>query len=393
MELEESTLNRNLTILGSTGSIGLQTLEVVDRYPAQFRVRALAAADNIELLVAQVEKYRPDYISWGDVATYSVLRERVGNQVQIRIGAEGMAELAALPSVDTVMAAVSGAVGITAVMSAIKAGKRIALANKETLVAAGEVVMAALRESAAEMIPVDSEHSAIYQCLRDEQRYLKKLWITASGGPFLHLDAEKLKTVRREDALRHPNWNMGPKITVDSSTLMNKGLEVIEAHHLFAMDYDLIEVLVQPESVIHSMVEFIDGSFLGHLGKADMRVPIQYALSYPQRQESPVSSLDFFSLGSIHFERPDLERFPCLSLALAAGRMGGTMPAVMNATNEVAVQNFLAGRLEWWEIAACVEKVMARHQQINNPGLDDILAADQWARETVAELLGDREET
>lgn len=371
----------NLVILGSTGSIGQQALEVVDRHPDQYKVLGLAAKDEIELLQAQVEKYQPRVVALADTQKYGQCKDLMGNKRKVLCGVEGMCEIASLEEADTVLVAVSGSVGIKPTLAAIDKSRRIALANKETLVAAGDIVMQAAMDKQAEIIPVDSEHSAIFQCLQADKPYLKNLWLTASGGPFRDFSREQLAEVTVDMALSHPNWNMGPKITIDSATLMNKGLEVIEAHHLFGVNYDQIKVLVQKESVIHSMVEFVDGSFLAHLGVADMRIPIQYALSYPQRYESPARHLDFTQLGSIHFAAPDQERFPALALAIAAGRRGGTLPAVMNAANEIAVQQFLCRAIAFNEIPYIVEQVMARHNIIDNPSLQDILDADAWARE------------
>ncbi len=371
----------NLVILGSTGSIGQQALEVVDRHPDQYKVVGLAAKDEIELLQSQVEKYQPRAVALADTHNYRHFKELMGNKVKVLCGVEGMCEIASLDAVDTVLVAVSGSVGIKPTLAAIDKSRRIALANKETLVAAGDIVMQAAVDKQAEIIPVDSEHSAIFQCLQADKTYLKNLWLTASGGPFRDFTREQLAAVTVDMALSHPNWKMGPKITVDSATLMNKGLEVIEAHHLFGVEFDQIKVLVQKESVIHSMVEFVDGSFLAHLGVADMRIPIQYALSYPQRYESPAQHLDFTQLGSIHFAAPDRERFPALDLAISAGRRGGTLPAVMNAANELAVQQFLQRAIAFNDIPGIVEQVMQRHNPIDNPNLQDVLDADTWARE------------
>ena len=377
----------NIVILGSTGSIGRQALEVVDQHPDKLKVVGLAANDELDLLEAQVKKYHPRLVALGEVSLQAAFRARVGNQLEILTGVEGLCELAALDGVDTVLVALSGAVGIRPTLAAINKSRRIALANKETLVAAGDIVMQAAREKAASIIPVDSEHSAIFQCLQGERPYLQNIWLTASGGPFRDYSAEQLATVTVDMALSHPNWNMGPKISVDSATLMNKGLEVIEAHHLFGVAYEKIKVLVQKESVIHSMVEFVDGSFLAHLGVADMRIPIQYALTYPQRFPSPATHLNFTQLSAIHFAAPDHQRFPALGLAIAAGQRGGTLPAVMNAANELAVHYFLQRQIHFAQIPVFVEKVMQAHPIIDQPGLDEILAADLWARHTTEQLI------
>lgn len=377
----------NVVILGSTGSIGEQALQVIDRHPDKFRVVGLAARDEVDSIAGQVEKYQPRAVALGDEKCYSRLKDRLGDQCQIHMGLEGMCEIASLEDVDTVLVAVSGAVGILPTIAAINKSRRIALANKETLVAAGESVMNLAREKGAVVIPVDSEHSAIFQCLHGESRYLRNLWLTASGGPFRDYDQKQLANVTVDMALQHPNWKMGPKITIDSATLMNKGLEVIEAHHLFAVDYEHIKVLVQKESVIHSMVELVDGSFLGHLGAADMRIPIQYALTYPDRFDSPAVSLDFSEIGCIHFQKPDVVKFPLLQMAYQAGSQGGTLPAVMNAANEVAVNYFLNRRIKFLEIAELVAAVLEKHVFISKPDLEEIFAADSWARVYCASLI------
>jgi len=376
-----------LVILGSTGSIGVQALQVVDQHPDLFEVVGLAARDEIEQLAEQVHRYRPLAAGLGDDSCYEALKSRLEGKTQLLMGIEGMCEMAARPDADIVVTALSGAVGIKPTLAAIAQGKRIALANKETLVAAGDLVMDLAKQRGAKIIPVDSEHSAIFQCLAGEHAALKNIWLTASGGPFRDFPAEQLAMVTVDMALQHPNWKMGPKITVDSATMMNKGLEVIEAHHLFGVEYDNIKVLVQPESVIHSMVELVDGSFLAHLGAADMRIPIQYALTYPHRLESPAKALDFGSLGSIHFRKPDSMRFPLLATAYKAGRLGGTMPAVMNAANEVAVYGFLNRQVGFLDIARLVHTVMDNHQPSASPGLEEILASDQWARDFCFKLI------
>ncbi|MEN6324712.1 MAG: 1-deoxy-D-xylulose-5-phosphate reductoisomerase [Syntrophomonas sp.] len=375
-----------IVILGSTGSIGRQALEVIDMHPQQFEVIGISARDELSLLNEQIELYSPQSVAIGDENCYRQLKSTRPN-CQIAYGLEGLCELAALPEADIVLVAVSGAIGIQPTLAAINAGKRVALANKETLVAAGDLVMNRVREQGVLMVPVDSEHSAIFQCLAGEEKHLHKVWLTASGGPFREFSQAELDEVTVEMALKHPNWAMGPKITVDSATLMNKGLEVIEAHHLFGVDYNSIEVLVQRESVIHSMVELKDGSFLAHLGAADMRIPIQYALTYPQRMESPAVSLDFKNLGAIHFAAPDTKKFPALQLAYGAGKLGGSMPAVLNAANEVAVNAFLARQTGFTNIAILVEAVMKEHGNIKEPSLEDILQADAWARIRCGEML------
>lgn len=379
---------KRLVILGSTGSIGSQALEVAALHPDRYEVIALAARDEEEQLLLQARKFMPRYVLLSDREACRRLQSNLPRGIEALEGIANMEALAALPEADIVLVAVSGAIGIKPTLAAINRGARVALANKETLVAAGEVVMRAVAERAVELIPVDSEHSAVFQCIRDEARSLEKIWLTASGGPFFASSSEELEGVTPEMALNHPNWAMGPKITVDSATMMNKGLEVIEAHHLFGVPYDRIKVVIQRESVIHSMVEFVDGSFLAHLGAADMRIPIQYAFSYPQREPSPARHLDFTSLGSLHFAAPDGERFPALRLAYAAGCTGGTMPAVMNAANEVAVSLFLQGRLGFTGIAELVRRVMDAHRTESAGDLETVLAADGWARGQAARLAG-----
>lgn len=377
----------NIVILGSTGSIGRQALEVVDKHPERFKVIAIGARDEVAMLEEQIVRYKPAVVAVSDPAAYKELKERAAGRCKVLAGLTGMSEISSLPTADTVLVAVSGAVGIQPTLAAIKAHKRIALANKETLVAAGDIVIKLAQEEQVDIIPVDSEHSAIYQCLQGESSFLKKVWLTASGGPFRDCSREQLEKVTVEMALKHPNWAMGPKITVDSASLMNKGLEVIEAHHLFNVDYDQIQVLVQKESVIHSMVELVDGSFLAHLGAADMRIPIQYALTWPQRLESPARSLDFTTLESIHFSRVNDSLFPSLNLAYEAGRLGGTMPVVLNAANEIAVSSFLAWKIKFTDIPVLVERTMKKHSVVAEPDLDTIFEVDKWARETCFSMV------
>lgn len=376
----------NIVILGSTGSIGTQALQVVDKHPDQFKVVGLAVKHETDELARQIKKYAPLAVAVGDIECYQNMKDRAG-AVTVQAGVEGLCRLAEMDEADTILVAVSGAVGIQPTLAAIEKGKRIALANKETLVAAGDIVMARARQSGAEIIPVDSEHSAVFQCLKGETGFLENIWLTASGGPFREYTREQLEQVTVEKALQHPNWAMGPKITVDSATLMNKGLEVIEAHHLFGADYDHIKVLVQKESVIHSMAELVDGSFIAHLGAADMRIPIQYALSYPKRFASPAQHLDFSLLAGISFQLPDTDKFPALKLAYAAGRQGGSMPAAMNAANEVAVNAFLQRQLKFTDIIKVVEEIMNLHTPLSNPQLEDILAVDAWARDAAYEII------
>ncbi len=376
---------KRIVILGSTGSIGRQALEVVDGRPESFQVVGLAAGRNIGLLEEQVRKYKPVYAAVAEAAGAARLRQRVRDLPGLKTvleGGEGLKEMAAAEGYDLLLAAIMGFSGLLPTLEAIKGGKTIALANKETLVAAGEIVMPLVREKGVGLIPVDSEHSAIFQCLQGENgAAVKKLIITASGGPFLGCSPEDLKGVGPGEALKHPRWQMGQKITIDSATLMNKGLEVMEARWLFDVGYDRIEVLVHPESIVHSLVEFVDGSTLAQLGLPDMKVPIQYAFSYPERWGREDEALNLAELGALHFGRPDGETFPCLPLAYEAGRKGGTMPAVLNAANEVAVEAFLQKKVEFALIPHIIEQVMSRHKPVMGPALEDILNADHWARQ------------
>ncbi len=378
---------KGVSILGSTGSIGRQALEVIDLFPDQFAVVGLAAGRNIEVLREQIKKYRPLLVSVYSRDDARVLSEEFGREGRrILWGPEGLAAVATCPEAGTVLTAVTGIAGLVPTMAAIRAGKDIALANKETLVAAGPLVTGLAAKHGAKILPVDSEHSAVWQCLRGSRAgEVGSIILTASGGPF-RKEPEDLGRVTVSMALDHPNWNMGKKITVDSATLMNKGLEVIEARWLFGLDYDRIKVVVHPQSIIHSMVEFVDGSVVAQLGPPDMRLPIQYALSYPTRLPGNLPRLDWFSLKELTFEPPDTGRFPLLDLAYRAGRRGGTAPAVMNAANEVAVESFLAGRISFLSINRVVEEVLSGHRVVDRPELEDILEADRQARESARQL-------
>ena len=382
-------MKKNIAVLGSTGSIGSQTLEVVDRFPHMFRVMGLAAGTNLKKLVSQVNKYRPQIVSIGKTDDIPRFKNMIPPGVQVTTGVGGMTEVVHMEEIDTVVTSITGTLGLIPTIEAIKAGKNIALANKETLVAAGEPVMKLARQKGVSILPVDSEHSAIFQCLNGEDRSrIKRLVLTASGGPFREWSREGLLEVRVEDALRHPNWAMGRKITVDSATMMNKGLEVIEARWLFDIGFEEIDVLIHPQSIIHSMVEFVDGALMAQMGVPDMKVPIQYALTYPDRWENEFKRLDLLSVRNLTFEAPRREVFPCLDMAFEAGRQGGTMPVVMNAANEKAVEMFLAGRIGFLDIPSLIEKIMARHTRIHTPDLDDILQSDSWAREETEVLAG-----
>lgn len=375
---------KRISILGSTGSIGTQTLDVIEKMPDRFEVVALAAGRNMERFSEQVLRFRPRLVSCEDEASARELAERLGamaSHVQIEYGVRGLIDVAAHAGADMLITGIMGSVGLAPTLAAIEAGVAIGLANKETLISAGHLVMSSARRHNVPIIPIDSEHSAIFQCLNGEQqRDVRKIILTASGGSFRDRNREELETVTVEEALQHPNWSMGAKITIDSATMVNKGLEVMEAHWLFGLDYDQIEVVLHPESIVHSMVEFVDTSIIAQLGNPDMRVPIQYALTYPERLPAPSRPLDLVQAGTLHFREMDEERFPCLRMAYEAGRCGGTMPTVYNASNEVAVQRFLAGEISFLQIEQIIAEAMSRHLTVPDPGLDDILSADEWAR-------------
>ncbi len=379
-------MTRQLVILGSTGSIGRQCLDVVQQLP--IRVCALAAGSNVELLAQQCQAFQPELAVMATEAGAKALRERLGNQkIEILAGEEGLLAAAKLPQADTVVTSMVGTIGLRPTLAAIRAGKRIGLANKETLVCAGALVMAEAKKWDAEIIPVDSEHSAIFQCLMgcEDSSQIKKLILTCSGGPFYGRNREELAQMTKADALRHPNWNMGPKITIDSATLMNKGLEVIEAMHLYAMPLDKIEVAIHRQSIVHSLVEFCDGAIMAQLGVPDMRIPIQLALTYPDRMPCPAPALDLFSCGELSFVRPDLETFGCLKLALQAARQGGTACAIMNAANEAAVGLCLQERIRVGEIQTMVQLAMERIPVSSGGCIEEILDADRQAREAVVQ--------
>jgi len=380
---------KTLTILGSTGSIGRQTLEVVRAAPERFRIFALVANRNVQLMEEQVRVFKPGLAAMMDEAAARELRERVRDlPVRVTAGMNGMIETAVAPETDIVVTAVSGRIGLEPTLAAVQAGKTIALANKETLVAAGELVMTLAGERHCPILPVDSEHSAVFQCLEEDRQAVARLLLTASGGPFFTWPLEDLARVRPSDALRHPNWAMGKKITIDSATMMNKGLEVIEAHHLFGMPFDSIEILIHPQSIVHSLVEYRDGSLLAQLGRPDMRLPIQYALDYPVRVPSNWERLDLRGQ-TLTFLEPEAAKFPALELAYRVGRRGGTLPAVMNAANEVAVQAFLEERIPYPGIVQVVSRVCDEHRVLEKPDLASILDADEWARRRAGELAAD----
>ena len=378
---------RRVVVLGSTGSIGTQTIDVARRHPDKIKVVALAAGGRrVVELFDQVREFDVDKVAIAsapkdgiDSLDVPVLKD--GRKPDIEFGPDAIRQLVHLPEVDVVVNSLVGAAGLRVSYEALKAGKVLALANKESLVVGGDLIMP-LAQEPGKLMPIDSEHGAIYQCLIGEDpREVSRLWVTASGGPFRGKKRADLRDITPEQALKHPTWNMGAKISIDSSTLMNKGLEVIEAHHLFNMDYDRISVVVQPQSAIQSMVEFTDGSVKAHLGTTDMRIPIQYALSWPERWEAPVAPLDFTQLGSLQFEAPDTDTFRCLALAREAGKTGGTLPCVMNAANEIAVAAFLAKEGSYLGIAECVEAVMQAHQVQRVESVDQLEEVDAWARD------------
>lgn len=372
---------KRVVILGSTGSIGKSALEVIGRHRDKFTVTGLAANSNIEILEEQIRIFHPDVVAVADYEASERLRERIGHTVEVLTGQEGVNAVASYENSDFVLSAMVGFSGLLPTLNAIRACKTIGLANKETLVVAGEIIMREARSRGIMILPVDSEHSAIFQCLEACKRnHLKRIILTASGGPFIDKKADEFRDISPEEALRHPRWKMGKKVTIDSSTLMNKGLEVIEASHLFDLGPDEIKVVIHPESIIHSMVELIDGTILSQQSVPDMKGPIAYALSYPERLSNIMPSIDLTEVGTLSFFKPDLERFPCLRYAYEALRVGGTMPAVLNASNEVAVKAFLDGRIHFNEIPVIINKTMSSHTSKGSPELTDIIEADRWAR-------------
>ena len=374
---------KRISILGSTGSIGVNALDVVRRLRDRFEVIGLAAGRNVELLREQALEFRPKIVSIADPAAAAEIRSELKQSgITVACGQEGLIEIATHPDVQIVLSALVGAQGFLPTLKAISAGKDVALANKETLVVAGPIISREVASKKTRLLPVDSEHSAIWQCLQGEnKKTVRKLILTASGGPFLMRDASTFDAITVEQALAHPNWRMGRKITIDSATLMNKGLEMIEAHYLFDEPPEKLDVIIHPQSVIHSMVEFIDGSVIAQLGISDMRMPIQFAFTYPERWEIDLPSVNLAQIRKLEFFEPDLQKFPCLHLAQEALRIGGSMTAVLNASNEVAVESFLADRIPFTSIPKIVEASMESHQRIAEPTLEDVLQADRWARQ------------
>jgi 1-deoxy-D-xylulose-5-phosphate reductoisomerase len=382
---------KRLTILGSTGSIGRSSLDVVARNMQDFRVVALSAGKNIDLLEKQIKTFSPDVVAVADESTASALRKRV-NGLRVLSGVEGINGVASYELSDFVISSIVGAAGLLPTMAAIRAGKTVGLANKEALVMAGEIVMAEARKRGVKIIPVDSEHSAVFQCIEGHKRAgIRRIILTASGGPFAGKKKSELKDITVKDALNHPNWSMGKKISIDSATLMNKGLEVIEACWLFDMPPEKVSVLVHPQSIVHSLVEFIDRSCLAQMSMPDMRGPIAYALSYPDRIGDPIAPLELDAIGSLTFHKPDHETFPCLSYAYDAIKAGGTMPCVLNASNEAAVNAFLGGRIGFDGISSVVRKTVDSHKRGPIATLEDVMDADRWSRETAEKCIKESE--
>jgi len=382
---------KKITILGSTGSIGVSALNVIEKNPQRFQVEALTAGRNIQLLKKQIEKFKPKVVAVSNKDSALKLREalNVKSRVKIFYDEEGLKEVASFPSADIVISAISGSAGLMPTLAAIEAGKDIALANKETMVMAGEIVTRRAIKKGVKIIPVDSEHSAIFQCLDGyNRRDLRRIILTASGGPFLNFTRNELKRVSLSQTLRHPNWKMGKKITIDSASMMNKGLEVIEAKWLFNVDIGDIDVLIHPQSIVHSLVEFIDGAFLAQMGVPDMKIPIAYAMTYPERIINDLPSLNLAKTGNLEFFKPDIKKFPCLGIAYAAGLCGGTAPVVLNAADEIAVSAFMENKIRFIDLPEIIEKILARHDSIKNPSLDDILQADLWARKETKKIIG-----
>jgi 1-deoxy-D-xylulose-5-phosphate reductoisomerase len=382
---------RRLAILGSTGSIGVTTLDLVARFPDRFCVEALAAGKNVARLAEQMRRFQPSIVAAADEAAANELRQTVPEfSGKIVPGSEGLRAVATAERADLVVSALVGALGLAPTLAAIEAGKDVALANKEVLVVAGELVQAAARRAGVRLMPIDSEHNAIFQSMHGHRREdVRRIILTASGGPFLRVPLEQLRSVTREQALQHPTWKMGDKITIDSSTLMNKGLEVIEAHWLFDLPPDRIDVVVHPQSIVHSMVEYIDGSVIAQLGIPDMSIPISYILAYPERVPlAHLPALDLVRAGRLEFVAPDLERFPCLGLAYRVLEEKGAAPAVLNAANEVLVQAFLDGRIPYLDLPRIARAVLDAHRRVSQPTLDQLLDADVWARNEARSLAG-----
>lgn len=381
-------MKKKICILGSTGSIGRNALRVISDLSDRFEVCGLSAHSNINLLANQINEFRPDSVAITDESQVHELRRRLKREVVIFAGKNAHEELAKQKKADIILIAITGSASIRPAYAAVSHGKDIALASKEALVSAGHIIMREAKRRNSVIIPIDSEHNAIFQCLAgNNASKIRKLYITSSGGPLSNTPKKNFKNLSRRDVLNHPKWKMGKKISVDSATMMNKGLEVIEAKWLFGIDVDRIEVLIHPETVIHSMVEFIDGALLASLGVADMRLPIQYTLTYPERYESSLRPLDLIAIGKLTFTKPDTGKFPLLKLGYEAARAGGSIPSVLNVSNEIAVKAFLAGRIKFTEIQVIIEKVLSKHKKIEFPSLDEIDAMGGWAEEEVSKII------
>lgn len=381
---------KNIVILGSTGSIGVNALDVVRRNKKDFNVVGLAANNNVKLMLSQIREFKPDAVAMGSTSSAEILRQALRSfktSPQVWNHNDGIERLARMKGSSLVLCAMTGARGLLPLVAAIKAGKAIGLANKEALIIAGETILALSKKYKAPLIPVDSEHSAIYQCLRGHEGVeVSKIILTASGGPF-YRSTKDLDTITVEEALKHPTWKMGAKITVDSATLMNKGLEAIEAHFLFGIPMEKISIVIHPQSIVHSLVEFADGAMLAQLSHPDMRLPIQYALTHPKRCKTPVKPLDLAQVGELNFASPDFSRFPCLKLALDAGKQGGTMPTALSSSNEEAVYAFIDGKISFMSIPKVVASVLKKHRSRPKPTLEDVQDVDTWARAQAQELI------
>lgn len=381
-------MKKNITILGSTGSIGTSTLDVIENFPDDFKAVSLTANSNAELLVQQAIKFRPEIVAIANSEKASFVSSGLkGKKIEVVSGVEGLIKAASFKKAKLVVSGIVGSAGLIPTMAAIEAGIDIALANKETLVMAGDLILKEAKKRKVNIIPIDSEHNAIFQCLENvKTNFIQNIILTASGGPFLNLGKKKLKNVTPAETIKHPQWKMGAKISVDSATLMNKGFEVIEAKYLFNIDFDKIKVLIHPESIVHGLVELIDGNFMAILSKTDMRVPILHALTYPEKKKGYLPSLDINSIKNLSFQEPDMKKFPCLSYAYQAGITGGTMPAVLNASNETAVNYFLTHKIKFTDISRTIKTVIEKHDPVSNPNLKQILNADTWARKESEKL-------
>ncbi len=381
---------KKIAILGSTGSIGVNALKVIQANPEKYEVTALAAGRNIDLLLKQIEDFRPVAVSILDENLGSELKNRLGGNKgpEVFYGNDGVVRLATLDQIDTVISAMTGAAGLLPTYEAIKSGKDIALANKETMVMAGHLIMTAVKKNGVSLVPIDSEHSAVLQSLQGHTKEdLRRVILTASGGPFRDVPMEQMTTITPAQALNHPNWHMGPKISIDSATMMNKGLETIEAKWLFDLEMAQIGILIHPQSVVHSMVEYNDGSIIAQLGIPDMMIPISYALSFPHHLKNDFSTLRLEEIGVLNFEKPDMKKFPCLELAFRAAEIGASMPAVLNAANEIAVESFLDGKIAFLDIPALIDKSMEAHKPHPVETIEMVMEADRWARKTARGLL------